>query len=169
MAALVCLLPSIRPQMASLTPALLIFQCALCVHHLEKCSRVGGKKEKKRKMVSRKGAFRRDVSLNRCQNSPNNRFPDTSSGEVGCRCSPAAHQQRVNETSCQYRMFEISDTRSPLPYPSLVNAILPLHTPLRIFTRLSFPPPPSAPPVLPSVCREARVKFTTTVKVRDDR
>lgn len=36
MAAVVRLLPSIRPQMASLTPPLLIFQCALCGHHLEK-------------------------------------------------------------------------------------------------------------------------------------
>lgn len=36
MAAVVRLLPSIRPQMASLTPPLLIFQRALCGHHLEK-------------------------------------------------------------------------------------------------------------------------------------
>lgn len=27
------------------------------------------------------------------KHSPNNRFPNTSSGEVGCRCSPGAHQQ----------------------------------------------------------------------------
>lgn len=41
MAAAVRLLPSIRPQMASLTPQLLIFQCALCGHHLEKESSGG--------------------------------------------------------------------------------------------------------------------------------
>lgn len=98
--------------------------------------------------------------------SPSNRFRNTSFGEVDYRCSPGTHQQRVSEFSCQYSMFDIFDTRSPLSYPSLVNAVLPLHTPLHIFTRLSF----LHPPPLPSLpCAEARVKFTTTVKVRDDR
>ena len=39
--------------------------------------------------------------------SPNSGFPNTSSGEVGGRCSPGAHQRRVSEFSCQYCIFEI--------------------------------------------------------------
>lgn len=109
------------------------------------------KKAAGKKLVRRKGAFWRKgqgrLAKITGKYSPNNLFPNTSSGEVGCRCSPGAHQQWVNEFSCQICTFEISDSHSPLPYPSLVNAVLPLHTPLHIFTRLSFPPPlyPSLP------------------------
>lgn len=39
--------------------------------------------------------------------SPNSGFPNTSSGEVGGRCSPGAHQRRVSEFSCQYCVLEI--------------------------------------------------------------
>lgn len=108
------------------------------------------------KLVKRKGAFKKEgqrrLAKNHCQTFSNNRFPNTLSEGVGCRCNPGVHQQRVSEFSCQYRMFEIFEARSPYLAPSLVNAILPLHTPLHIFTRLSFPPPSSTPP-FSSVCR----------------
>lgn len=148
MAAVVRLLPSIRPQMASLTRPLLIFQPALCGYNLKKSSR--GKK-----WCREKGVFRRQrhgsLAEITAKYSLNNRFPNTSSGEVVCRCSPGAHQQWVSEFSCQYYMFEIFDTHWTLPYPSLGKAVLPLHTPLHIFTRLCFLPP-CAPP-LSSMCR----------------
>lgn len=94
MAAVVRLLPSIRPQMASLTRPLLIFQRALCGHHLEKSSRGknwwGGRVLLRSQRQGRLAKIAAKYSLN-------NRFPNTSSGEVGWKCSPGAHQQWVSE------------------------------------------------------------------------
>ncbi len=71
MAAVVRLLPSIRPQMASLTPPLLIFQRALCGHHLEKSSRekIGEEEGCLLKKGSREG-----LAKITAKHSPNNRF-----------------------------------------------------------------------------------------------
>lgn len=159
MAAVVRLLPSIRPQMASLTPPLLIFQHALCGHHLEKRA-VGGKNGEEERCFEKKRRRGRGWLKLAAKHSPNNRFPNTSSGEVGWTGSPGVHQQWVSYLVNIICLKFL--TRSPLPHPSLVNAVLPLRTPLHIFT---LPPPHIAS--LP--CAEARLKFTTTVKVRDDR
>lgn len=123
------------PQMASLTPPLLIFQCALCGHHLEKGSKI--------KLRRSKCAFWRKGGR--------------SLAKVG-----QAHIKREWVSSL------VNDCmgETPLRYPSHIYGVVPLHTPLHIFAHLCF----LSPPPLPSLaCTEARVKFTTTVKVRDDR
>lgn len=130
MAAVVRLLPSIRPQMASLTPPLLIFQCALWGNHPEKSSR--------EKMVKRQGAFW-EKSLPKFSLTigfQTHHLERWASDGVQVHTSSEWVSSLVN-TVC----LKFFDTRSPLPYPSLVNVILPLHTPLHIFTHLSFLPP----------------------------
>lgn len=110
------------------------------------------KKQWWKKLVMRKGVFFLRKGQGRlakiaAKYSPNSRFPNTSSGEVDCRCSPGAHQQWVSEwvlLSILY-VWNFWHTHSPLRYPSLINAVLPLHTPLHIFTCLSFLPPPLHP------------------------
>lgn len=93
---MVRLLPSIRPQMASLTPPLLIFQCALCGHHLEKGS---GKKWWGVWVVFEERGREGWLRLARCTSA-------------------------VNEFSCQYCMFEIFDTRSHLTSPTFMPSSL---------------------------------------------
>lgn len=149
MAAVVRLLPSIRPQMASLTPALLIFQHALCGHHLEKSCR--------EKLVKRKGAFRRKGQgeagwLKSLKNILLTIGFQTHHLEKWAVDAVQVHTSSEWVSSLVNIMCLKFLTRSPLPYPSLVNAVLPLHTPLHIFTCLSFLSPPSTHH-LPSVCR----------------
>lgn len=127
MAAVVRLLPSIRPQMASLTPPLLIFQWG---NHPEKSSR--------EKMVKRQGAFW-EKSLPKFSLTigfQTHHLERWASDGVQVHTSSEWVSSLVN-TVC----LKFFDTRSPLPYPSLVNVILPLHTPLHIFTHLPFLPP----------------------------
>lgn len=167
MAAVVRLLPSIRPQMASLTPPLLIFQRALCGHHLEKRGR-GKNWWRGRVLLKRRGAAKVSKKI-AAKHSPNNRFPNTLSEGVGCRCNPGVQQQRASEFSCQYPMFEISEAHSPLPCPPPLLMPSSLFTLLFISLLVPLPPPLSLQPLPSLPCAEARVKFTTTVKVRDDR
>ena len=143
MAAVVRLLPSIRPQMASLTSPLLIFQPALCGYHLER-------KLREQKLVKRKGDFwyKREGWLKTLPN-----ILLTIGFQTHHLERWAVDAVQVHASSewvlLSISMFEISDTCSPLPYPSAANAVHPRHTPLHIFTRLSFP----SPPPVPCVCR----------------
>lgn len=99
MAAVVRLLPSIRPQMASLIPPPppLISQHALRGQHLETKSIA-----KKKKTLSEEVFFAFLLPRGRARlaeitgkYSPNNRFSNTSSGQVGCRRGPGARQRQV--------------------------------------------------------------------------
>lgn len=80
-------------------------------------------------LLKRRGAAKVSKKI-AAKHSPNNRFPNTLSEGVGCRCNPGVQQQRASEFSCQYRMFEIFEARSPLPCPP------PLLMPSSLFTLL---------------------------------
>lgn len=137
MAAVVRLLPSIRTQMASLTWPLLIFQDALCSHHLETGIR--------NKLLRTKGPFCIKRRVGRVK---------VSQVSVRGECVLPAH-------------FRLSIKHPPLVFPRPHRCHALPSRPPYISTCLRFLQPP--PPLPPLPHAEARVKFITTVKVRDDR
>lgn len=143
MAAVVRLLPSIRPQMASLTPARLIFQHALCDHHLEKSCR-GKKWWRGRVLLEERGRRRLAGGLRFLKNIlltigfQTHRLEKWAVDAVQVHTSSEWVSSPVNIICLKFL------TRSPLPYPSLVIAVLPPHTPLHIFT-CPHPHHPSPP------------------------
>lgn len=155
MAAVVRLLPSIRPQMASLTPPLLIFQRALRGHHLEK-KKKNSRGKKKRwggrvlffffffflKRGGRRGWLKSLPNILLTVGFQTHHLERWAGDVVQVHTSGEWVSSLVNIVCLKF-----SDTRSPLPYPSLVNAVLPLHTPPPYLypSLLSLPRRPSLP------------------------